>query len=59
MLSVIDDGVGMSIDSNTKSNSFGNRLIKAFTSKLKADLTITHNQGTEVHIKIKNYKKAS
>jgi two-component sensor histidine kinase len=59
ILSVIDDGVGMMNDLCKDNNSFGNRLIKAFTSKLKADLTITHNQGTEVHIKIKNYKKAS
>jgi two-component sensor histidine kinase len=58
-LSVRDNGIG--IDNNTmlESKSFGNRLIKAFSKKLHADIEIINEEGTTVNLRIKNYKKAS
>ena len=58
-LTVSDDGKGVDVEKMYKSKSFGNRLIKAFGQKLKADLIIKSENGTVVNMKIKNYKKAS
>lgn len=58
-LTVSDDGKGVDVEKMYKSKSFGNRLIKAFGQKLKADLIIKSENGTIVNMKIKNYKKAS
>lgn len=57
LLSVSDDGVGIttSADSNDD-GSFGLNLIKAFQSKLEADMSIKSDRGTTVTLKMKNYR---
>lgn len=60
VLSVSDNGIGL--DENLlqgSSDSFGQKLIQAFRSKLAADLEIDGSDGTSVTLTIKNYKKAS
>jgi len=59
ILVVEDNGVGVSKEEMAKSNSFGNRLIKAFSQKLKANYTIINENGTKVRMTIKNYLKAA
>ncbi len=56
---VEDDGVGLDLDSLSKTTSFGNRLVNAFSKKLKADLNISGDNGTKVSMLISNYKKAA
>lgn len=51
VLCVADDGIGF--DGNefpVREGSIGTRLIKSFTKKLKGDLQITHEKGTEITI---------
>jgi len=59
LLSVSDNGIGIDAEKMYKSKTFGNRLLKAFGQKLKADLTIKSEGGTKVELSIKKYKKAS
>lgn len=59
VLKVSDDGVGMQSDNMDASKSFGNRLIKAFSQKLKADLSYNTNHGTQIQMIITNYLKAA
>ncbi|NOT37772.1 MAG: hypothetical protein HOP11_10385 [Saprospiraceae bacterium] len=51
LLTVSDNGIGISdsIDFHN-SNTFGFRMIKAFSKKLKAKVTIENNQGTTVNL---------
>lgn len=53
---VSDDGKGMPTNFfESKSNSFGHKLIKAFAMKLKGHLEVINSNGTKVHLLIKNY----
>ena len=58
-LNVQDNGIGVDVEKMLNSKSFGNRLIKAFGQKLKADIAVKNENGTLVEMKIKNYKKAA
>ena len=58
LLRVQDNGSGVSEEDFTSSKSFGNKLIKAFQQKLKADLSVYNNDGTEILFSISNYKLA-
>ena len=58
-LSVVDNGIGIGNEIDfQESKTFGNRLIKAFTKKLNADLEVLNQEGTTINIKIRNYKRA-
>ena len=46
----------MSKDHFLSSDSFGNKMIKAFKQKLDADIIVENKDGTTVSIHIKNYK---
>ncbi len=54
LLQVIDNGSGF--DKNKKKEkSFGLKLIKSLSRKLKADFSMTNNKGTVVTLKIKRF----
>ncbi len=55
-LTISDNGIGMSEDHFLSSDSFGNKMIKAFKQKLNADIKIINDKGTTVSMSIKNYK---
>lgn len=59
LLKVKDNGIGTTLEELQASKSFGNRLIKAFSQKLKADIKIKDSIGTEVVILIKKFKKVA
>lgn len=59
ILKVKDNGRGTSLEEFTSSKSFGNKLIQAFKQKLKADLSILNEDGTEITFEFKNYKLAA
>lgn len=59
LLTIQDNGIGTTLDEMNASNSFGNRLIKAFSNKLDADISIQNENGTTVSIIVKRYKKAA
>ncbi|WP_456422358.1 tetratricopeptide repeat-containing sensor histidine kinase [Lutibacter sp.] len=54
LLKVADNGVGF-MPEKKKEKSFGLKLINSLSRKLKADLTITSNNGTLVELKIKRF----
>lgn len=55
-LEVSDNGKGMSADFfENKSTSFGHKLIKAFATKLKAELRVINDEGTTVKLVINDY----
>ncbi len=54
-LSVFDNGIGMHEDQFFSSESFGNKMIKAFKNKLKANIRIQNYHGTSVSLQIQNY----
>lgn len=57
LLNVRDNGIGLPNDWNfDKLNSLGYQLIRSFAAKMKAKLTITGNDGTNVIMLITNYK---
>lgn len=58
-LKVQDDGIGMPDLPATSSESFGFKLINTFKTKLKADLEIHSDNGTEVKLVIKKYNKVA
>jgi two-component sensor histidine kinase len=59
-LEVSDNGKGMSTDFfESKSTSFGHKLIKAFATKLHADLKVLNQAGTTVQLIIHDYRTAS
>ncbi|MCB0740631.1 MAG: sensor histidine kinase, partial [Chitinophagaceae bacterium] len=59
LLQVKDNGVGMSKKPEPdKENSFGYKVIRAFTQKLKATISIQHKKGTDVRILIPHYRMA-
>lgn len=58
LLIVVDDGIGLKqIQRETQEKSFGHSLIRAFKTKLDADIDISSLEGTSVSISIKKYKK--
>jgi two-component sensor histidine kinase len=59
LLSVSDNGKGINPEEMYKSKTFGNRLLRAFGQKLKAELIIKSDKGTQISLAIKKYKKAS
>jgi|GEM_PF-627977 len=58
MLAIHDNGIGTTQEQMEASNSFGNRLIKAFSNKLKANFSVEEQNGTLVKLEVKSYKKA-
>jgi len=59
-LIVKDDGVGMSDPTQSKGDrSFGYKLINTFKTKLKAELNVASNNGTEVTLLIRKYDKVA
>jgi len=58
-LLVKDNGIGMQSNKMDQSKSFGKKLIGAFSKKLHAEMTMINNNGTEVSMIIKKYKKAA
>jgi len=57
-LSVLDNGIGLTnIQLQERLDSFGHKIIRAFKEKLKAEIEITNDNGTQVHLIIKSYKK--
>jgi len=57
-LVVSDDGVGIKdINDIFDGESFGYTLIDSFKDKLGADLSIDSENGTNISMQIKNYKK--
>ncbi|MCF6169148.1 histidine kinase dimerization/phosphoacceptor domain -containing protein [Lutibacter sp.] len=54
LLKVADNGAGFNAEKK-KEKSFGLKLINSLSRKLKADLTITNNNGTLVVLKIKRF----
>ncbi|MFK7809575.1 MAG: histidine kinase dimerization/phosphoacceptor domain -containing protein [Saprospiraceae bacterium] len=57
-LTVSDDGVGMKeIAADTNKDSFGYKMIRAFKNKLEAELEVTSQNGTQIELLIKDWKK--
>ena len=57
-LKVADNGVGLDQHQlQAKKDSFGHTLIRAFRSKLDAEIDISSERGTIVSLKIGKYKK--
>lgn len=57
LLVVEDNGIGLSEEQLERSRLvFGHKLIRAFKKKLKADIEITSNDGTQVRLVIRNYQ---
>ena len=59
LLEIADNGIGISESEFLSSNSFGNKMIKAFKQKLGANIKVENDNGTRVSILIKNYKLAA
>lgn len=59
ILIVQDNGKGIDEIQFSKNSSFGNKLLRAFSNKLKADFTVEKDEGTIVTMKIKNYQKTA
>lgn len=57
LLSIIDNGIGISESELKKKKSFGYSLIQSFARKLDAEITFKDENGLGVHLAIKNYKK--
>lgn len=58
-LNVQDDGIGIAnLEEVEEGDSFGYNLINAFKQKLEAELSINNQQGTNVSLLIRNYKRA-
>ncbi len=57
VLKVQDDGIGRSSD--PEQEGFGTKLIQSLSQKLEASITTRSVQGTEVTLRIKDYKKAA
>ena len=58
-LTVKDNGIGVEFEKINNSKSFGKKLISAFSKKLNAEIITSNNNGTEVTMIIKKYKKAA
>ncbi|MBK7428434.1 MAG: tetratricopeptide repeat protein [Saprospiraceae bacterium] len=59
-LMVKDNGVGIHKSENGQElNTFGQKLIKALAEKLEAEIVTKNKGGTEIVIKVKDYKKVA
>lgn len=59
VLEVKDNGKGLPADWNYNNlTSLGYQLIKSFVQKMKGELIVTNNSGTQVQIRINKYKLA-
>ncbi len=59
VLQVKDNGIGLENPDIFEGNSsFGNKLISSFSKKLNAELKVESKEGTQVEMRIKNYKIA-
>lgn len=59
-LMVKDNGVGIQKSENGQElNTFGQKLIKALAEKLEAEIVTKNKSGTEIVIKVKDYKKVA
>jgi len=56
---VKDNGKGIRNKNLQDTDSFGNKLILAFTQKLKAEYKIENEEGTKVTVTINNYQKTT
>lgn len=56
LVSIHDNGVGISDDNQVKTKSFGYKLITSLCRQLDAELKISSNCGTLVELEIKDYK---
>jgi two-component system, sensor histidine kinase PdtaS len=56
-LTVADDGVGQS-NAPKGDGGFGLNMVRTFATKLKAEWTMTNEQGTTVDMRIRNFKLA-
>ena len=59
ILNVTDNGKGMNHKQFDKKSSFGNKLVKAFSKKLKADLKVDATNGTSITMTINKYQKTA
>ena len=59
ILNVTDNGKGMNHKQFDKKSSFGNKLVKAFSKKLKADLKVDTTNGTSITMTINKYQKTA
>lgn len=56
-LAVTDNGIGKQAMANDSGTSFGTKLIKSLSRKLRAEITEdSSSKGTSVHLKITNFK---
>lgn len=55
-VTVKDNGVGMDEDAMKASNSFGWKMIKSLSRKLKAEINVKNEQGTTVYLTLSRYK---
>lgn len=55
-LRIVDNGTGLDESAMEKSNSYGWKMVKSLSRKLKADISIHNESGTEISLKIKNYQ---
>ncbi len=58
LLQVGDDGKGFDPNQNS-SNTFGQRLISAFAERLRADYSLTTDDGTQATFQIRDFKLAA
>ncbi len=56
IVSLRDSGKGMELSDMEKVNSFGWKMIKSLSRKLKAEISITNVSGTHVQLAISRYK---
>lgn len=57
VMKIRDDGTGLSI--SRENEGFGTKLIQSLSQKLEANITTRTVHGTEVILRIKDYKKAA
>ncbi|MEM7296840.1 MAG: sensor histidine kinase [Bacteroidota bacterium] len=55
-LKVKDDGPGISKEKLENGNSYGWKMIKSLSRKLKADISIENDRGTQISLSIRNYQ---
>ena len=52
LITISDNGSGMSAKQFLESDSFGNKLIHAFVQKLKGSMDIESNNGTQITLNL-------
>lgn len=55
-LTIQDSGEGMDEETMKTANSFGWKMIRSLSRKLKAEINIVNDQGTTVHLTLHKYK---